>query len=42
MEAENSTLIIWVFPEEDLSKEFESKWFIWEGIPDNTGMERRK
>ena len=41
MEAENSTIIIWVFPE-DLNKGFEDKWFIWEAIPDNMGMEIRK
>lgn len=37
MEAENSTIIIWVFPEVDLNKGFEGKWFIWEVLPDNTG-----
>lgn len=42
MEAANSTLISWVFPEVDLSKGFEGKWFIWEGISDNTALEIRK
>lgn len=36
-EAENPTLIIWVFPEVDLSIGFAGKWVIWEVIPDNTG-----
>lgn len=37
IEAENLTVIIWVFPEVDLSKGFEGEWYTWEVIPDSTG-----